>query len=99
MMRNCDVNGCNLQRIVSLKRKAFARHILYHATNNKQEQLQNVRERFTHLDELYGMLTSVRKNAQRAMPQFLGSYTREDHRNYQRDGVYKVSGLCLVETT
>jgi hypothetical protein len=92
-------NGCNLQRIISLERKAFARHILYHTTNNKQEQLQNVRERFTRLHELYGMLISVRKNAQRAMQRFQVGYTRENHRNCQRDWVNQISGTCLVETT
>ena len=94
------VNGCNLQRIVNLERTAFARHILYHTTNNKQVQLQSVRERFTRLDDLYGMLTSVRKNAQRAMPQFQANYTRKDHQNCQLDGraVNSGSGLCLVVT-
>ena len=60
-------NACNLQRIVDLHPTHFARHILYHTANNKQAQLQHVSERFTRLDELYGMLNAVRKNAQRAM--------------------------------
>ncbi|CAB9518110.1 expressed unknown protein [Seminavis robusta] len=78
--------GCKLQRIINLDPTAFSRHILYHTANNKQEQLQGVRERFTRLDELWGMLNAVRKNAQRAMPYFQqqqqdgNQYTLEHHK-------------------
>jgi len=57
------VTKCGMQRIMNLHPDFFPRHILYHTSNNKQEQLQNVKERFTRLDDLYGMLNTVKKNA------------------------------------
>ena len=57
-------HACNMQRIVSLDPKRFARHLIYHAANNKQRQLQPKRRRFVKVNDLLGQLNTVRDNAQ-----------------------------------
>jgi hypothetical protein len=59
--------GCNLQRVVSLDPDGFSRHLLYHTANNKQKQ-RNIRYRFSSrtIQEFWGQLNKVRKNAEKA---------------------------------
>lgn len=62
------VNACNLQRIVTLDPEGFSRHLLYHASNNKQHQ-KTVRYRFSgrSINEFWGQLNTIRKNAEETM--------------------------------
>lgn len=62
------VNGCNLQRIVSLDPYHFSRQLLYHTSNNKQ-LTRRIRRRFSGhtLHEFWGQINTVRKNAEAAM--------------------------------
>ena len=57
-------HACNMQRIVSLEPDRFARHLIYHAANNKQRQLHGQRRRFVKVNDLLGQLNTVRNNAQ-----------------------------------
>ena len=59
------ISQCGLTRAINLDPRYFGRHLLYHTANNKQVQLQHVKERFTRADDLYGMLTTTRKHAER----------------------------------
>jgi hypothetical protein len=62
--------SCNLQRIISLEPSGFSRHLLYHTSNNKQRQA-NVKHRFSSrsINEFWGQLNTIRKNAEKAMKQ------------------------------
>ena len=62
------VLGCNLQRAVVLDPDDFGKHLLYHSANNKQK-VKNVQYRFSSrsIQEFWGQLNTIRKNAQRAM--------------------------------
>ena len=57
--------ACNLQRIIPLDPELFSRHLVYHASNNKQRQLQWAKHRFVKANDLFGQLTTVRRNAAR----------------------------------
>jgi hypothetical protein len=63
------VLGCNLQRIVLLDPAddAFSKHLLYHSSNNKQK-VKNVQYRFSSrsVQQFWGQLNTIRKNAERA---------------------------------
>jgi hypothetical protein len=60
--------ACNLQRILTLEPNGFSRHLLYHTSNNKQRQ-PNVKHRFSSssINQFWGQLNTVRKNAEKAM--------------------------------
>lgn len=62
------VKACNLQRIIPLQPQIFARHLQYHASNNKQRQRTvQARSAFTKIQDLWGQLNTVRKNAEQAI--------------------------------
>ena len=60
------VLSCNLQRIIPLDPDAFRASLLYHTSNNKQNQW-GVQKRFVpnNIQEFWGQLNTVRKNAQK----------------------------------
>ena len=58
-------HACNMQRIMMLDPDHFHLHLLYHTANNKQNSLPP--SRFTKVNDLLGMLNTVRKNAKKAM--------------------------------
>lgn len=60
-------HACNMQRLISLEPSQFARHLIYHSANNKQRQLQHKKHTFVKVNDFYGQLLTVKKNAQRAM--------------------------------
>lgn len=60
-------HACNMQRIVSLEPKKFARHLIYHSSNNKQRQLASKKRLFTKVNDLLGQLNTVRNNALKKM--------------------------------
>jgi hypothetical protein len=62
--------SCNLQRIITLEPGGFSRQLLYHTSNNKQRQ-QNVKHRFSSrsINQFWGQLNTIRKNAEKAMQQ------------------------------
>ena len=64
------VKSCNMQRIVVLDPEGFSKHLLYHTSNNKQRQ-ENVQHRFSSrtIDEFWGQLNTIRKNAEHRMQQ------------------------------
>jgi len=53
---------CGLQRILSLEKDAFSKHLIYHSANNKQEGI--ARSRLVKADNLLGQLHSVVKAAE-----------------------------------
>jgi hypothetical protein len=59
-------HGCNMQRIASLDREKFPKHLIYHSANNKQRQLHGHRKRFVKIDVLYGQLLTVKNNFEKA---------------------------------
>ena len=62
------VLGCNLQRVVMLDpTDGFSSHLIYHSSNNKQK-VRNVQYRFSsrNVQEFWGQLNTIRKNAERA---------------------------------
>ncbi len=64
--------SCNLQRVITLEPGGFSRQLLYHTSNNKQRQ-QNVRHRFSSrsINQFWGQLNTIRKNAEKAMKEEL----------------------------
>ena len=60
-----NFRGCNLQRIIPLDPVVFSRHLAYHSSNNKQRQLRFWRHRFVKVNDFFGQLTTVKKNAER----------------------------------
>jgi hypothetical protein len=60
------VKACNLQRIIALQPDVFGKHLLYHTSNNKQKQ-KYVKHRFaaTHIQDFWGQLNTVKRNAER----------------------------------
>jgi len=59
------VLSCNLQRVLTLDPDGFSRHLLYHTSNNKQQQ-DTVRHKFSSrtVDEFWAQLNAVRKVAE-----------------------------------
>jgi hypothetical protein len=60
-------HACNMQRLVSLDPDDFARHLIYHSANNKQRQLTWRRKTFVKINDLYGELLTVSKDAEQKM--------------------------------
>jgi hypothetical protein len=58
--------ACNLQRMIPLAPDQFAQFLLYHTSNNKQNQ-KHVRHRFygRNVQEFWGQLNTVRLEAER----------------------------------
>jgi hypothetical protein len=58
------VYSCQLQRIIPLDPTGFSKHLLYHASNNKQRSF-HLRSHFTtrNMNEFYGQLNAIRKSA------------------------------------
>jgi hypothetical protein len=56
-----------MQRLVSLDPDGFARHLIYHSANNKQRQLTWRRKTFVKINDLYGELLTVTKDAEERM--------------------------------
>ena len=62
-----SAKACNLQRIVLMDPDDFSKHLLYHSSNNKQ-RTRAVKRRFSRtIDEFWGQLNMVRKNAEARM--------------------------------
>jgi hypothetical protein len=57
-------HACNMQRLISLDPDDFARHLIYHSANNKQRQLSYRKKTFTKINDLYGQLLTVAKDAE-----------------------------------
>jgi hypothetical protein len=70
------VQSCNLQRIIMLEPNGFSRQLLYHTSNNKQRQA-NVKHRFSSrsINQFWGQLNTIRKNAEKAMQQEMANAT------------------------
>jgi hypothetical protein len=62
------MNACNLQRVTTLDSDGFSKHLLYHTSNNKQRS-PAVKHRFSgrSINEFWGQLNTVRKNAEAKM--------------------------------
>ena len=60
--------ACNLRRLIPLAPHQFSRHLIYHASNNKQRQ-DNVAHRFSshNMAEFWAQLNAVRHQAQQEM--------------------------------
>lgn len=73
------VKSCNLQRVVSLAPDEFSRHLLYHASNNKQ-LASTVRHKFTSrsIDVFWGQLNTIRKNAEERIQQEANTKSEEE---------------------
>jgi hypothetical protein len=67
---------CNLQRIITMEPGGFSRQLLYHTSNNKQRQ-QNVRHKFSSrsINQFWGQLNTIRKNAEKAMKEEMENVT------------------------
>ncbi len=62
-------HACNMQRLVSLDPAKFSSHLIYHSANNKQRQLHWKRKSFTKVNDLFGELLTVTKDAEEKMKQ------------------------------
>jgi len=65
-------HACNMQRLVSLDPDNFARHLIYHSANNKQRQLSVKKNAFIKINDLYGQLLTVSKDAENKMNESYG---------------------------
>jgi len=57
-------HACNMQRLVSLDPDKFSKQLIYHSANNKQRQLIHNKEAFVKINDLYGQLLTVTKDAE-----------------------------------
>jgi len=60
-------HACNMQRLVSLDPDKFAKHLVYHSANNKQRQLQGKKQSFVKVNDLFGQLLTISKDAEDKM--------------------------------
>lgn len=60
-------HACNMQRLVSLDPDKFSKQLIYHSANNKQRQLSGKKEAFVKINDLYGQLLTVTKDAEEKM--------------------------------
>ncbi|VEU34036.1 unnamed protein product [Pseudo-nitzschia multistriata] len=60
-------HACNMQRLVSLDPDKFSKQLIYHSANNKQRQLHGKRHTFVKINDLYGQLLTVSKDAEEKM--------------------------------
>ena len=56
-----------MQRLVSLDPDKFATQLVYHSANNKQRQLHGKKEAFVKINDLFGQLLTIIKDAEDAM--------------------------------
>jgi hypothetical protein len=59
-------NHCNMQRVISMNPEHFSKHLVYHAANNKQKQV-NTKRRMVKANQIFGQLNTVLKNAKLAL--------------------------------
>lgn len=61
-------HACNMQRLVMLEdSNGFSKQLIYHSANNKQRQLTWRRKTFVKINDLYGQLLTVAKDAEEKM--------------------------------
>jgi hypothetical protein len=60
-------HACNMQRLVSLDPDEFSKQLIYHSANNKQRQLTWRRKSFVKINDLFGELLTVAKDAEEKM--------------------------------
>jgi len=60
-------HACNMQRLVSLDPDKFAKQLIYHSANNKQRQLSGKKESFVKINDLFGQLLTISKDAEDEM--------------------------------
>ena len=60
-----------MQRLISLDPDKFAKQLIYHSANNKQRQLFG-KEIFVKINDLYGQLLTVSKDAEDEMKKTVG---------------------------
>lgn len=56
-----------MQRIVSLDPDKFAKQLIYHSANNKQRQLHGKKKSFVKVNDLFGQLLTIAKDAEEKM--------------------------------
>lgn len=61
--------GCNMQRVISFHPDYFSKHFIYHTANNKQKGTQIARDRLVKVNDFYGQLNTVVKDAKKALQQ------------------------------
>ena len=60
-------HACNMQRLVSLDPEKFSKQLIYHSANNKQRQLTGKKESFVKVNNLFGQLLTISKDAEDKM--------------------------------
>jgi len=60
-------HACNMQRLVSLDPERFSKHLIYHSANNKQRQLTGSKSKFVKVNNLFGQLLTISKDAEEKM--------------------------------
>ena len=60
-------HACNMQRLVSLDPNKFAKQLIYHSANNKQRQLTGKKRIFVKVNDLFGQLLTISKDAEDEM--------------------------------
>lgn len=60
-------HACNMQRLVSLDPEIFSKQLIYHSANNKQRQLTGKKESFVKVNDLFGQLLTISKDAEDKM--------------------------------
>lgn len=60
-------HACNMQRLVSLDPDKFAKQLIYHSANNKQRQLSGKKKSFVKINDLFGQLLTITKDAEEKM--------------------------------
>jgi len=55
------VQGCNMQRVISLEPEKFSKQLLYHTANNKQKQITKARQ--SNVNTVFQQLHTVKKAA------------------------------------
>jgi len=58
-----------MQRLVSLDPDKFAKSLIYHSANNKQRQLHGKKQAFVKVNDLFGQLLTITKDAEDKMKQ------------------------------
>jgi hypothetical protein len=56
-----------MQRLVSLDPDKFAKQLIYHSANNKQRQLHGNNKVFVKINDLFGQLLTITKDAEDKM--------------------------------
>jgi len=56
-----------MQRLVSLDPEKFSKQLIYHSANNKQRQLTGQKQKFVKVNDLFGQLLTISKDAEDKM--------------------------------